>query len=130
MSKDISKQFVDALAVLEREAEVTEMLSLFNEESTLWSISMDKPVKGLAGAKEFWIRYRNTFSLVRSDFSKVSHAGECIILEWISSGNLKEGADISCRGVSIIEVEFEKIKSFKTYYDTAALSVLVNSSLR
>lgn len=41
-------------------------------------------------------------------------------MEWEASGQLKGGHDIAYRGVSLLDVDGEQVKAFRTYYDSAA----------
>jgi ketosteroid isomerase-like protein len=42
------------------------------------------------------------------------------VLEWISKGALSTSEDIRYQGVSILEMDGERIHRFRTYYDSAA----------
>ena len=41
------------------------------------------------------------------------------VLEWVSRGALPDGAPVEYRGVSVLEVEGDRVRKFRTYYDSA-----------
>ena len=46
------------------------------------------------------------------------------MLEWTSTGHLTTGAEISYRGVSVLDFDAGgRVTRFTTYYDTAAFSL-------
>src|SRR5215212_3636593 len=63
-----TQQFIDALQILERDRDPTEMVGLFMENSEVGNIVSHRTFIGLEGAQEFWETYRDTFGEVASTF--------------------------------------------------------------
>lgn len=83
------------------------------------------PLHGVAGARDFWQHYRDTFESIESRFMNVVEAGNVAMLEWRSSGRATTGDDFSYGGVSVLEFDGEKVKRFRAYFDPAALGVQI-----
>ena len=53
-------------------------------------------------------------------FTDTRRADGSATLEWKSDGTLPDGKPISYRGVSLIDFDGDRVKRFRTYYDSAA----------
>jgi ketosteroid isomerase-like protein len=116
-----ANRFIEALHRAERQHDPGPLLPLFSERSELMNLAGDEPHKGIAGAREFWQEYFAFFESIGSGFHNILEADGTAILEWSSEGRLKSGNPVAYRGVTILEMEGTTIRSFRTYYDTAAL---------
>lgn len=83
----------------------------------------EKTWEGEAGAREFWEAYLANFDEIRSEFTASREADGLGVMEWIATGRIRGGRDLSYRGVSLIEVADGKVQAFRTYYDSAAFVV-------
>lgn len=71
-----------------------------------------------AGLKEFWTDYRKTFDEMKSEFLNVfADDSRHAALEWTTKGT-EDGDTISYDGVSILEIEGDKVKRFMAYFDS------------
>ena len=119
LTDDVTKRFVAALGKAEEARDAAPLVELFADDAELESLSRHDTARGADGAKQFWTEYLHAFASVRSTFGMVVANGSAAVLEWTSSGTLPNGKPVEYRGVSILEVDGDRVKKFRTYYDTA-----------
>lgn len=128
MSETITERFIKALEDLESNRDVTGLENVFSEESELGNVIVPEKFHGLAGVKDFWTKYRDTFENIRSTFrNRIISEGRAA-LEWTTQGSSSSGTTIQYDGVSILEFEGGKVKRFRAYFDPAALGKQVNGA--
>ena len=71
--------------------------------------------------REFWISYRGTFGEMRSEFRNVFATEEGAALEWTTQGTSNRDS-VTYDGVSILEIEGNKVRRFMVYFDTRRLT--------
>lgn len=120
MANSVTERFIDALENAEQTKSTDDLVKIFTENCVLDSIANHNPSEGSEGAEKFWKAYLSTFQSIESEFSNVVEAEKTAVLEWTSKGKLADGHPITYRGVSILEIEGEKVAKFRTYYDSAA----------
>ena len=108
-----------ALNTAEDTGKLDDLLALHAEDVTLRNMTT-QTWKGKDGAREFWQRYLSDFSEIHSDFTHHADMDSFGVMEWNAKGQLKDGQKIDYRGVSLIETDGQKVKAFRTYYDSAA----------
>jgi ketosteroid isomerase-like protein len=117
--------FADRFAAALRESEERKdpgpVAGLFAPDAELSNLAHPEPRRGADGARQFWQDYLDAFGTVRSEFSSVRQADGWAVLEWASEGTLPAGKPVRYRGVSILELDGDRVRRFRTYYDTAAL---------
>jgi hypothetical protein len=123
MSIDGARSFAAALQDLERTGDVAHFVSeVFAADAELVRPETGQQTHGTGGAERFWQQYVDQFAEIRSEFTRVAD-GPVAVLEWTSTGRLRTGADISYRGVSLLDVDATgRVTRFATYYDTAPFS--------
>lgn len=121
MGANIAEQFIDALRALEERRELEAMIALYGEESETGNINAPEKFTGTEGAREFWTKYRETFGEVRSTFRNRIINDTRAALEWTTEGTTANGAPVSYEGVSILEIEGDRITRFRAYFDPEAL---------
>lgn len=121
MEKHISEQFIDALRALEERRELEAMIALYGEQSEVGNINAPEKFTGAEGAREFWTKYRETFGEVRSTFRNRIVGDDRAALEWTTEGTTANGAPVSYEGVSILEIEGDRITRFRAYFDPEVL---------
>ena len=114
---DVTQQFIDALAALERERNAERIAALFGLESEVGNIVSPRKFSGVEGARAFWEAYRESFGEVASSFRNVIVSDGCAALEWTTTGTSPAGAPIAYEGVSILEIANGKITRFRAYFD-------------
>ena len=127
---NITQQFIDALAALERERDVEQIISLFAPESEAGNIVSPRQFSGVEGARAFWEAYRNTFGEVASSFRNVIGSDGRAALEWTTTGTSTAGSPISYDGVSILEMADGKITRFRAYFDPHDLGLQIEQTSR
>ena len=121
MPSSVAETFIRTLKDAEESRDPTRLAELFADDAELSNLSRHEPRRGTAGARQFWAEYLHSFGKVRSQFGKVTEADGTAVLEWESEATLPGGRPIKYRGVSILETAGDRVKRFRTYYDTAAL---------
>ncbi|HVG48988.1 MAG TPA: nuclear transport factor 2 family protein [Rubellimicrobium sp.] len=110
--------FAKALQQTEESRDPEPLLRLFADEAELRNLAIAET--GLDGARRFWETYLAQFQNIRSEFSHMIEEGGQAALVWTSEGALKDGQPIRYRGVSILELDGDKVRRFETVYDSAA----------
>ncbi|MEZ6089755.1 MAG: nuclear transport factor 2 family protein [Pirellulaceae bacterium] len=119
MTQNIASQFAKRLQKVEQTGDVQPLVEMFADNAELTNLGLQEPMQGEAGAERFWQMYLDQFDKIESQFSNVREDDSQALLEWESQGTLPGGAPIAYRGVSIFDVQDEKIVNFRTYYDSA-----------
>ena len=121
MSKDVAEGFVEALHKLEENEDVEALVEIHTEDCEVGNVSVSETFKGHKGLREFWRSYRSTFAEMRSEFRNVIDTEDRAALEWTTTGT-SNGDPVSYDGVSILEIEGDKVRRFMAYFDTRALT--------
>jgi hypothetical protein len=122
MSQEVADQFVEALWALEENRDVEPLAALHTEDCKVGNVSVPRTFEGIDGLKEFWTKYRETFGEMKSEFRNVfaDDAGHAA-LEWTTTGT-SNGDSVEYDGVSILEIEGDKVKRFMAYFDPRSLT--------
>lgn len=118
----MARRFADAVVQSEASGDAEPVVALFHDDAELRSLVHDAPLRGLEGARKFWREYLASFRELRSRFERVSDDGELGVLEWVTEATLASGEPITYRGVSLVEHDGGRVRSFRTYYDAMALA--------
>jgi ketosteroid isomerase-like protein len=121
MSKEVADNFVEALRKLEEDRDVEALVKIHTEDCEVGNVSVPGSFKGQDGLREFWTEYRKTFGEIKSTFRNVFATEEGAALEWTTEGT-SDGDSVSYAGVSILEIEGDKVRRFITYFDTRDLT--------
>lgn len=122
MKTDASERtaaFINALKALEADKNPDMLVALFTDDATLERLT-HKTYEGKADTETFWQEYLEPFGDIATEFYNVTEDGDGAVLEWESKGSLGSGKAIHYRGVSSLSFDGDKVKSFRTYYDSAA----------
>lgn len=119
MPNDVTQAFMRALQEAEASNDPSPIVALYADDSTTENLSIG-PLSGVDGARDFWRRYLDVFSDIRSEFFHSSDDDRTGTMEWVARGHLASGKPIEYKGISVIEVENGKVKKFRSYYDSAA----------
>lgn len=117
-----AQRFAEALQRLEQDGDVDRFLSeTFAEDAELLRPELTRQGSGHIDGRDFWRQYHDLFTSVRSEFDRVSQAGNLGVLEWCTSGTRTSGENISYAGVSLLDFTQDgRVQRFATYFDTAA----------
>ena len=121
MSKHITEKFIEALGKLEESEDLDTIVSLFGKDCEVGNVTLTESLSGTGGAKEFWTNYRKTFGEIKSTFKNIIITDGTAALEWTSDGTTLNGNEISYEGVSILEIENEKITRFFAYFNPSKI---------
>jgi ketosteroid isomerase-like protein len=117
MSKEVADNFVEALRKLEEDRDVEALVKIHTEDCEVGNVSVPGSFKGQDGLREFWTEYRKKFGEIKSTFRNVFATDEGAALEWTTEGT-SDGDSVSYAGVSILEIEGDKVRRFMAYFDT------------
>jgi ketosteroid isomerase-like protein len=119
MAEPFTERFINALQHAERTGELDPLLALFHDDAAALNLGRTEPAEGREGLREFWGAYLSAFREIRSEFTHVIEGDEGSVLEWISRGTLPDGSPLEYRGVSVLETDGDRVRRFRTYYDSA-----------
>ncbi len=122
LSKEVADKFAKALRKLEEDRDVEALVATYTEDCHVGNVAVSKTFCGHEGLREFWTGYRNTFAEMKSEFRNVfaDEAGRAA-LEWTTEGT-SDGNTVSYDGVSILEIEGDKVSRFRAYFDPRRLT--------
>lgn len=121
MSEQLANRFVDALGTLESSGDVEPLVELFADDGEVGNVVAPEKFTGPEGARDFWRKYRDTFGEVRSTFRNRIVADGRVALEWTTEGTTNGGHPIRYDGVSLLEIEADRITRFRAYFDAGGL---------
>jgi ketosteroid isomerase-like protein len=116
MAQDTAKKFVEALYKLEQERDLETIASLFTDDCDIANVITEDNDKDQT-AREFWQSYRDNFAEVKSTFHNQIITENAAALEWDTTGTSSEGNEFEYDGVSILEIEGNKITRFRAFFD-------------
>ena len=116
-----TRQFAEALLGLETSGDTAPMGALFTDDAPVLSIDGGPDRTGPSGIEELFTTYLAQFDRVRTTFTAVTEGTGRSALEWRSEATVLGGRDVVYLGVTIIDLEGEKVSGFRTVYDSAAL---------
>ncbi len=118
MAQDTAKKFVEALEKLESERDLETICGLFSEDCDIANVVTEDHERPL-GVRQFWKSYRENFGEVRSTFRNQIITETSAALEWDTTGtsSAEEGHNFEYDGVSILEIEGDRITRFRAFFD-------------
>ncbi len=117
-----AQTFMTALQTIENTREVGPLVELFADDCTVSNLAMREPASGRQAAENFWQQYLHVFQEIHSEFSHWIETDQAFVLEWESKGRLSDGEPVQYKGISVIEKAGDKVKAFRTYYDSATFT--------
>jgi len=114
MAKELAKKFIDALHKLEADRDLETIVGLFDENAKVGNVVMQNHDMN---PREFWQNYRNNFDEIESTFRNEIVTENTAALEWTSEGKSSDGNEFKYDGVSILEINGDKISRFHAYFD-------------
>jgi hypothetical protein len=121
MSREVADAFIEALRKLEGDRDVEPLVAVHTEDCEVGNVSVPETFGGHEGLREFWKVYRGTFGEMKSEFRNVIAAEDRAALEWTTTGT-SNGDEVAYDGVSILEIEGDKVRRFMAYFDSRKLS--------
>ncbi len=116
MAQDTAKKFIEALHKLEDERDLETIAALFADGADVANVITEDNEKQ-TDAREFWKSYRDNFGEAKSAFRNEIITENRAALEWTTTGTSSEGNEFEYDGVSILEIEGDKITRFRAFFD-------------
>ena len=116
MAEETAKRFVEALWKLELERDLETIVSLHANGCEIGNVVTENKDKSIS-PREFWQTYRDSFGEVKSEFRNQIITENRAALEWNTTGTSTEGKEFQYDGVSILEIDGDKITRFHAYFD-------------
>lgn len=121
LSREVAENFKEALWKVEEDRDLEPMVSVLADDCEVGNVAVPKTFHGHDEAREFWTSYRKTFDEMKSTFRNVFAEDGRAALEWTTEGT-ENGDKVSYEGVSILEIEGDKVKRFMAYFDPSYLN--------
>lgn len=115
MATKNGERFMKALQDAEQANDPTGLAALFADGAELSKLGTRAAT---TDPTRFWADYLAAFDTIRSRFDLAVEADGRGVLEWESEGQLAGGKPITYRGVSVLEWDGDRVRRFRTYYDT------------
>jgi ketosteroid isomerase-like protein len=119
MATPLADNFMRSLQEAERTGRLEPLVDLFHDDAEALNLGRTEPAQGREEVRDFWRTYLSAFREIRSEFTNIIEGDGGAVLEWISRGALPNGEPVEYRGVSVLETDGEKVRKFRTYYDSA-----------
>jgi ketosteroid isomerase-like protein len=116
-----ARDFAAGLRKFEQDSDPASLTPLFAEDATLLRLDGRGEREGV---EQFWREYRAQFDEVRTTFHNVVEGSDQFALEWTSKATLTDGRPLEYLGVTVIDLDGDKITRLRTYYDSAAFTLV------
>ena len=117
ISDDRARSFADALQTFEKDGDASAFAALFTVDAITQRLDARGERRG--EVEQFWQEYRAQFDSISTTFYDVVEGGDRVALEWTSDATLTDGRPLQYRGVTIVDLDGDKISKLRTYYDSA-----------
>ena len=117
----LADEFMRALHLFERTGELGPLVALFREDAEVVNLGRTEPARGPEAIDGFWRDHLALFRTIRTEFVHVIEGQTGSVLEWVSRGARVNGEPVEYKGVTVLEVEGDRIRRCRTYYDSAVL---------
>ena len=87
-------KFIEALRTLEDAGDAAALAALFGDDATCDNLTDTDAQRGPDGARAFWEADRMLFESISSDFRNVVEDGDVVTLEWLRSGQARNGSSV------------------------------------
>ncbi len=121
MFDKVANAFIEALWTLEETKDAGPLTALYAENASVGNLLAPDQYQGPDGAKTFWTEYRGSFETAKSKFRNVIASEGHAALEWTTEGTSFNGSPLSYSGVTILEIEGEKVTRSCAYFDPSGL---------
>ena len=121
MSEQVARKFIDALRALEETRDVEALTALYTDNASIGNVLRPDQFHGPQGARQFWTEYRGTFDQARSEFRNVIASGGAAALEWTTEGTSFDGKPVRYSGVTILDIDGDKVTRSSAYFNPSAL---------
>ncbi|MEP6924121.1 MAG: nuclear transport factor 2 family protein [Pyrinomonadaceae bacterium] len=117
MTESTAEKFIAALHKLEESRETEEIVALYADNAEIANVVAPLKFAGQDGARDFWTKYRDTFGEMRSEFRNKIYGENSAALEWTTTGKSSNDHEVCYSGVTILEIENDKITRSCAYFN-------------
>ena len=117
ISDDRARKFAAGLHELDKNCDARAFAALFTDDAVTQRFDARGERRG--EVEQFWQEYRAQFQSISTTFYDVVEGGDRFALEWTSDATLSDGRPIRYRGVTVIDLDGDKVSRLRTYYDSA-----------
>ena len=117
ISDDRARSFANALQTFEKDGDAAALAARFTYDAVTQRLDARGERRG--EVEQFWREYRDQFDSISTTFYDVVEGGDRVALEWTSDATLTDGRPLQYRGVTIVDLDGDKIIKLRTYYDSA-----------
>ena len=122
ISDDRARSFATALQKFEQDSDAAALARQFSDDAVTQRFDARGERRGQV--EQFWTEYREQFHELSTTFYDVVEGEDRFALEWTSTGTLKDDRPIEYRGVTVIDLQGDSIVRLRTYYDSAAFTMI------
>ena len=117
ISDDRARSFASGLQTFEKDGDAAAFAALFADDAVTQRFDARGERRG--EVEQFWQEYRDQFDSISTTFYDVVEGSDRVALEWSSDATLTDGRPITYRGVTVIDLDGDKVSKLRTYYDSA-----------
>ena len=117
ISDDRARNFATALQTFEKDGDAAAFAALFTDDAV--TQRFDARGERSGEVEQFWQEYRAQFDSISTTFYDVVEGDDRFALEWSSDARTADGRPLQYRGVTVIDLDGDKITRLRTYYDSA-----------
>src|SRR3954468_2702454 len=117
ISDDRPRSFASGLQTFEKDGDAAAFAAQFTDDAVTQRLDARGERRG--EVEQFWQEYRAQFDSISTTFYDVVEGGDRVALEWTSEATLTDGRPITYRGVTVINLDGNKVSKLRTYYDSA-----------
>ena len=121
MSEQLTHDFENALRVLEESRDAGPLAALYSGGAKSGNVIAPDQFEGPDGANQFWTEYRGAFEETRSEFRNIIIGEHRAALEWTTTGVSSTGKPVQYSGVTLLEMDDQKITRSCAYFDPGGL---------
>ncbi len=122
ISDERARKFAAGLHDLDKDGDAAAFAALFADDAVTQRFDARGERRG--EVEQFWTEYRAQFQSITTTFYDVVEGGDRFALEWTSDATLSDGRPIQYRGVTVIDLDGDKITKLSTYYDSAQFAAI------
>ena len=122
ISDDRAQAFATGLQTFEKDGDVAAFAALFADDAV--TQRFDARGERSGEVAQFWQEYHAQFQSISTTFYDVVEGGDRFALEWTSDATLTDGRPLQYRGVTVIDLNGDKISKLSTYYDSAQFAAI------
>lgn len=122
ISDDRARTFATGLQTFEKDGDAAAFAALFADDAV--TQRFDARGERHGEVEQFWQEYHAQFQTISTTFYDVVEGDDRFALEWTSDATLTDGRPLQYRGVTVIDLDGEKITKLSTYYDSAQFAAI------